>query len=125
MTTNQRMLEIDNQLAVLTTSGQALYEVMLGAGRGSALLPLRLDEARLHVDSLIFEGFHHGALAALTWVGLHYNSVDFEVIGGGHALRRSESEVLTIESAAAQGMNALANKMSGVSIRCPHQSSEV
>ena len=53
VTMNQRMLEMDNQLATLTVSGRALYEVVLGAGRGSARLPLCLDEAHLHVDSLI------------------------------------------------------------------------
>ena len=72
VTVNQRMLEIDNQIATLTAFGRALCEVVLGAGRRSA---------RLHVDSLISEGFHHGALAALTSVGSHYNGVDFEVVG--------------------------------------------
>ena len=78
---NQRMLEMDNQLAMLTASGWALCEVMLDAGRGSAQLPLCLDEARLHVDSLISKGFHHGTLATLMSVGSHYNGIDFEVIG--------------------------------------------
>ena len=77
---------MDNQLATLTTFGRALCEVVLGDGRGSALLPLRLDEAHLHVDSLISEGLCCGALAALTSVSSPYNSVDFEVIGRGHAL---------------------------------------
>ena len=35
---DQKMLEMDNQLAVLTTSRWALYDVMLGAGRGNAQL---------------------------------------------------------------------------------------
>ena len=74
------------------------------------------------MDSLIFERFHCGALAALTWVGSHYNGVDFELIGRGHALGRSESEVLAIKSVAAQGVEALASKMSGVSIHRQHQS---
>ena len=33
---NQKMLEMDNQLAALTTSGRALYDVVLGASRGNA-----------------------------------------------------------------------------------------
>ena len=33
---NQKMLEMDNQLAVLTTSGWALCDVMLSTGRGNA-----------------------------------------------------------------------------------------
>ena len=82
-----------------------------------------LNEARLHVDSLISEGFHCGTLAALTSVGSHYNSVNFEVVGRWHALGRFESEVLAIESAATQGTNALASKMLGTSTRCQHQSS--
>ena len=44
---NQKMLELDNQLAALTTSRQALYDIVLGADRGNAQLVLRLDEARL------------------------------------------------------------------------------
>ena len=72
---------MDNQLAALTASRRALCEVVLSTGQGSAQLSLRLDEARLHVDSLIFEGLHRGALPALTSVGLHYNGVDFEVTG--------------------------------------------
>ena len=74
------------------------------------------------MDSLISEGFCCGTLAALTSVDLHYNGVNFEVIGRGYALGRSESEVLAIESAAAQGAEALASKMSGASICRQHQS---
>ena len=33
---NQKMLEMDNQLAAQTTSGRALCDVVLGAGRGNA-----------------------------------------------------------------------------------------
>ena len=98
---------------------------MLSADRGSAQLSLHLDEAHLHVDSLISKGFHRGTLAALTSVGSHYNGVDFDVVGQGHAPRRSEREVLTIKSVAAQGVEALASKMSGVSIHRQHQSSRV
>ena len=66
---------------------------MLGVDRGSALLPLRLDEVYLHVDSLISKGFCRGALVALTSVESHYNGVDFEVVGRGNALGRSVSDV--------------------------------
>jgi hypothetical protein len=68
---NQRMLEVDNQLATLTASGRALCDVVLGAGRGSAQLSLHLDEARLHVDSLISAGVCHGAHAAFVSVRSH------------------------------------------------------
>ena len=36
VTMNQKMLEVDNQLAAPTASGRALCEVMLDVGRGSA-----------------------------------------------------------------------------------------
>ena len=55
---NQKMLEMDYQLAALTTSEQALYDIMLGVGRGNAQLVLHLDEARLQVDPMISEGIH-------------------------------------------------------------------
>jgi len=77
------------------------------------------------VDSLISEGFCCGTLAALTSVDLHYNGVNFEVIGRGYALGRSESEVLAIESVVAQVVEALVSKMSGESICRRHQSSGV
>ena len=44
---NQKVLEMGGQLAVLTISGWALCDVMLGAGWGNAQLALRLDEVRL------------------------------------------------------------------------------
>ena len=53
---SQRMLEIDNQLATLTASRWVLYDVVLGAGQGSAQLSPRLNKARLQVDSLISKG---------------------------------------------------------------------
>ena len=40
-----------------------------------------LDEAHLHVDSLISKGVRRGALATLTSVGSHYGGVDFDVVG--------------------------------------------
>ena len=51
------------------------------------------------MNSLISKGFHHGALVALMSVGSHYNGVDFEIVGRGHAPGRSGREVLAIESA--------------------------
>jgi len=53
---NQKVLEIGDLLVALIASGQALYDVMLGAGQGDAELVLRLDEALLQVDPLISEG---------------------------------------------------------------------
>ena len=61
---NQKMLELDNQLAALTTSRQALYDIVLRAGRWNAKLVLRLDEARLQVDPLISKVIHCDILAA-------------------------------------------------------------
>ena len=82
---------MDNQLAALTASRRALCEVVLSTSQGSAQLSLRLDEARLHVDSLISEGVLHGAHAALTSVGSHYSGVDFEVVGRGRTPGRSKT----------------------------------
>jgi uncharacterized protein (DUF2236 family) len=75
------MLEVDNQLAALTTSGRALCDVVLGASRGSAQLAHRLDEAHFQVDSLISEGVHCGAHATLMSVGLHCGGIDFDAVG--------------------------------------------
>ena len=44
---NQKVLEIGGQLVVLTISGRALCDVMLGASWGNAQLALCLDDARL------------------------------------------------------------------------------
>ena len=52
------------ELMVLTSSGQALCDVMLGVGRGSAQLASHLDEARCQVDPLVSVGVHSGVLAA-------------------------------------------------------------
>ena len=54
---------------------------MLGASRGNAKLVFRLDEVCLQVDPLISKGIHCGVHAALTLVGLHYDSIDFDVVG--------------------------------------------
>ena len=54
---------------------------MLGIGWGSAQLSLRLDEAHLHVDSLIYEGARHGAHAALVLVGSHYSVLILKSLG--------------------------------------------
>lgn len=61
------------QLVTLTASGRALCDIVLGANRSDTQLTLRLDEARLQVDLLIFEGISSGVLADLTSVGSHYD----------------------------------------------------
>ena len=43
----------------------------------------RLDEAHLHMDSLISEGVRRGANAALTSVGSYYGDVNFDAVGRG------------------------------------------
>jgi hypothetical protein len=75
------MLEVDNQLAALTASSRALCDIVLGASQGSAQLAHRLDDARFQVDSLISEGVHCGAHAALMSIGLHYGGIDFDAVG--------------------------------------------
>jgi hypothetical protein len=54
---NQKVLEMDNQLAALTAFGWILYDVVLGTDRGSAQLVSHLDKTGLQVDSLISKGF--------------------------------------------------------------------
>lgn len=78
---NQKVLEMNDQLAALTTSGRALCDVVLGTGRGNAQLALHLDNACLQVDPLIFEGARCGAHATLTLVGSHYGGVNFDAVG--------------------------------------------
>ena len=95
---------------------------MLGIGRGNAHLALRLDEARLQVGPLISEGIHYGVLAALTSIVLHYDGVDFEAIGQGYALKKSDYDILAISKAAVRGVEALACKVSAPAIRAQHQS---
>ena len=98
---------------------------MLGAGRGSAQLSLCLDEAHLHVDSLIYEGVHRGAHAALVSVGSHYGGVHFEIIGRGCASGRSVDDILAIESAATLGAEALESRVSAASVHRQLHSSRV
>ena len=81
---NQRMLEMDDQLAMLTASRRVLYDIVLGTGRWNAQLVPHLDKARLQVDSLISEGVHCGVHAALMSVSSHYGDIDFDAIGRGY-----------------------------------------
>ena len=68
------------------------------------------------MDSLLSEGVHHGALAALTSASLHYGGVNFDVVGQG-CTPRSKDDVLAIVSAAAQGEEVLASKKLVASVR--------
>jgi hypothetical protein len=113
---NQRMLEMDNQLAALTASGQALCDVVLGTSRGSPQLACHLDKACFQVDSLVSEGVHYGAHAALTSVDSHYGGVNFDAIGRGYALGKSKNDVLTIGDATARSTEVLASRMLATSI---------
>jgi len=110
------------QLVTLTASAQALCNTMLGIGRGNAHLALRLDEARLQVGPLISEGIHYGVLAALTSVGSHYDGIDFEAVGQGYALKKSDYDILAISKAVVRGVEALACKVSAAAIHAQHQS---
>ena len=95
---------------------------MLGVGRGNAQLVLHLDKVRLQVGPLISEGIHYGVLAALTSVGSHYDGVDFEAVGQGYALKKSDYDILAISKATVCGVEALACKVSAIAIRSQHQS---
>ena len=67
-----------------------------------------LDKARLHVDSLIFNGVCRGAHTALTSVGSHYGDINFDAIGRGCAPGRFERDILAIGSSATRGAEVLA-----------------
>jgi hypothetical protein len=60
-----------------------------------------LDEAHLQVDSLISKGVHYGAHVALTSVGSHYGSINFDAVGQEYASGRSKGDVLAIGNATA------------------------
>ena len=113
---SQKVLEMDTLLVVLTSSGRALCDVMLGAVQGNAQLVPHLDEACLHVDSLISKGVCRGAHAALTSVGSYYGDNDFDAVSQGCVSGRSKSDILAIGSFTARGAEVLASKMSTASI---------
>jgi hypothetical protein len=113
---NQRMLEMDNQLAALTTFGHALCDVVLGTSRGSPQLACRFDKARFQVDSLVSEGVRYGAHATLTSVDSHYGGVDFNAVRRGYAPGKLENDVLAIGVATARSTEVLTSKMLTVSI---------
>jgi hypothetical protein len=89
---------------------------VLDIGLGNALLVPCLDEARLHMDSLISEGDRHGAHATLMLVGSHYGGIDFDVVGEGCGPGRSESDILTIGSFAARGAEVLTCKVPATTV---------
>ena len=93
---------------------------MLGVGRGNAQLVLHLDKVRLQVGPLISEGIHYGVLAALTSVGSHYDGIDFEAVGQGYALKKSDYDILAISKATVCGVEALACKVLATTIRAQH-----
>ena len=69
------------------------------------------------MDSLISEGVHQGAHAALTSVGSHYGGVDFDVFGRGCVPGRSEGDILAIGSDVARGTEAIVSRVSAATIR--------
>ena len=77
----------------------------------------RLDKACLQVDLLISEGVRYGAHATLTSIGSHYGGVNFDAIRRACAPGRSESNILAIGSAAAQGAEAIASRVSATTVR--------
>jgi len=93
------------------------------AGRGNTQLVLHLDEARLEVDPPISRGIRCGVHATLTSVSSHYGSINFDAVGRGYALGKSDSDILAIGSAAARGAKVLAGKMSVAYIRRQFQTS--
>ena len=105
----------------LTASTQALCNTLLGVDRGNAQLALHLDKARLQVGPLISEGIHYGVPSTLMSVGSHYDGIDFEAVGQGYALKKSDYDILAISKATVRGVEALACKVSAAAIRAQHQ----
>jgi hypothetical protein len=50
-------------------------------------------------------------------IGLHYGDIDFDVVGRGCALGRSESDILTIGSSTTQGVEVLTSKVLATAVR--------
>ena len=83
---------------------------------------LHLDKAHFDVDPLISKGIHYGVLTALTLVGSHYDSVDFEAIGQGYVSKKSDDDILDISNAVVHGAETLARMVSVTTICAQHQS---
>jgi len=98
---------------------------VLVAGRGDAQLALCLDEALPPCGPLISEGIHYGIDIALTSVDSHYIGVDFDAVGQGYALEKSDSDILAIGSATSRGAEVLAGKMFATCIHHQYQISGV
>ena len=77
------------------------------------------------MDPLISEGVRCGMHVTLMSVGSHYDGVNFDAVGWGYALWKSDSDILAIGSAAARGAEVLAGKMLVTSIHRQYQSSDV
>lgn len=92
----QRAQEATTELMALTSSRQAMYDVMVGASRGSTQLAPRLDEARYRVDLLVSAGVRSSVLTALTLVGSHYDGVDYDAVGGSLTLRSLPLAILPL-----------------------------
>ena len=69
------------------------------------------------MSPLISEGIRCGVHVALTSVRSHYDGVNFDAIGRGYALRKSNNDILAIGSAAARCAKILVNKVSAASVR--------
>ena len=74
---------------------------------------------------MISEGVRCCVHAALTNVGSHYGSIDFDAGGRGYASEKSNNDILGIGSAAARGAEVLAGTMSAVCIHRQYQTSDV
>lgn len=105
------MWEAAAELVALNSSGQALCDAVLGAGRGSARLMLCHDKAHRQLDSLVFARVRSGVLMALTSVGSLYGSMDFNAVGQGYSSRKSNAEIHAIGNSAVRGTEVLVSKV--------------
>ena len=68
------------------------------------------------MDLLISEGIHSGVLVALMSVGSLYDGVDYDAMGQGYLLRKSDARILAIGNFVACCAEILASKVSAATV---------
>jgi hypothetical protein len=95
----------------LTSSRQALCDVVLGTGRGSTQLALRLNEACRQVDPLVSTRVHSG--------------VDYDAVGKDTRSKNSNTEILAIGNSVIRGAGVLTSKVLAAIVCLQFQASNV
>jgi hypothetical protein len=114
----QRAQEVVAELVALTTSKRAMCDVMLGIDGADTQLVLHIDEARLRADLLLIsEGICSGVHTALTSIFSHYGGIDYDALGQGYSLGKSDNEILAINNFVARGAEVIVSKVSATTVR--------